>query len=210
MLKKLLATTAISAMIATGAMAQTTETDTTNQPMAEQPASPDKAPAGGMEAQPNDSMSAPTGEAAEAPAKPMDASVFLTEQSEDQVQASSYIGQTVYNQSDEAVGDINDLLFKKAGGIDGAIIGVGGFLGIGEKNVAVKFSEIDIQTDEDGDLHLVIDGSKEALEAAPDFVDLDDQKAQAEAAAQQSQTESGGMGTSTGGAPATGEPAQSQ
>jgi hypothetical protein len=62
-----------------------------------------------------------------------------------------------------------------AGEPDVAIIGVGGFLGIGEKNVGVPFERINITTGEDNNLVARLDTTKEALEAAPAYVDRDDQ-----------------------------------
>ena len=53
------------------------------------------------------------------------------------------MGATVYGPGDENLGDINDVILAKEGGIDAVVIGVGGFLGIGEKNVAVAFDQIE-------------------------------------------------------------------
>jgi sporulation protein YlmC with PRC-barrel domain len=59
-----------------------------------------------------------------------------------QWQASKFIGLDVYNEKNEKVGDIKELLLDKSGKIDTVAIGVGGFLGMGEHTVAVKFSEL--------------------------------------------------------------------
>jgi sporulation protein YlmC with PRC-barrel domain len=56
--------------------------------------------------------------------------------------ASKIKGLNVYNQNNEKIGSINDLMLTKDGKIDVVSIGVGGFLGIGEHDVAVKFSEL--------------------------------------------------------------------
>jgi hypothetical protein len=61
---------------------------------------------------------------------------FVTAQGEGQWLASWFIGQTVTNHAGETIGGVNDLLFDKSGRISSAVIGVGGFLGMGEKNVA--------------------------------------------------------------------------
>src|SRR5690606_24950185 len=83
--------------------------------------------------------------------------LFLNEQGEDHVLANNYIGKSVYNEAGEKVGDINDLVFTKDGGIEAAIVGVGGFLGIGQHNVAVDFSQINIVEDaESGEIELTI------------------------------------------------------
>ncbi len=57
-------------------------------------------------------------------------------------QASQLIRLNVYNNNNEKIGDIKELMMDKDGKIDQAVIGVGGFLGIGERDVAVKFSDL--------------------------------------------------------------------
>ena len=52
------------------------------------------------------------------------------------------IGLDVYNQNDEKVGEISELLVDQAGKIQTAILGVGGFLGVGERMVAVNFDQL--------------------------------------------------------------------
>jgi PRC-barrel domain len=56
--------------------------------------------------------------------------------------ASKLHGIDVYNQQNEKIGDIDDVLMDKDGKATLAVLGVGGFLGMGEHNVAVKFSEL--------------------------------------------------------------------
>jgi hypothetical protein len=57
-------------------------------------------------------------------------------------QGSKLIGLNVYNDQNEKIGAIKDLMFEKSGNIASVVIGVGGFLGMGERDVAVKWSEI--------------------------------------------------------------------
>jgi sporulation protein YlmC with PRC-barrel domain len=57
-------------------------------------------------------------------------------------QGSKLIHLNVYNAQNEKIGDIKELMLKKDGGIESVVIGVGGFLGMGERDVAVKFGEI--------------------------------------------------------------------
>ena len=52
------------------------------------------------------------------------------------------VGLNVYNDKNESVGSINDLLTDKSGNIKAVVIGVGGFLGVGEHLVAVPFDKI--------------------------------------------------------------------
>ena len=56
--------------------------------------------------------------------------------------ASKVVGLNVYNEKNENVGSINDLLMDKSGGIKAAVISVGGFLGMGARLVAVPFDKI--------------------------------------------------------------------
>ena len=55
---------------------------------------------------------------------------------------SKLTGLTVYNNNDERVGDINELIIGQDGKIEAVVIGVGGFLGIGEHNVALPFDQV--------------------------------------------------------------------
>jgi sporulation protein YlmC with PRC-barrel domain len=56
--------------------------------------------------------------------------------------ASKLAGLSVYNDKNESVGSINDLLMDKSGNIKAVVIGVGGFLGVGEHLVAVPFEKV--------------------------------------------------------------------
>ncbi|MEQ8696847.1 MAG: PRC-barrel domain-containing protein [Bauldia litoralis] len=86
--------------------------------------------------------------------------------------ASDIIGSTVYSSAEaegEAIGDVNDLVVAPDGGIAAVVIGVGGFLGIGEKDVAVPFDRLTWRTDEDGESWPVLATTQEELESAPAF-----------------------------------------
>jgi sporulation protein YlmC with PRC-barrel domain len=56
--------------------------------------------------------------------------------------ASKVVGVSVYNDNNESLGSINDLLMDKSGNIKAVVVGVGGFLGVGEHLVAVPFDKI--------------------------------------------------------------------
>ena len=56
--------------------------------------------------------------------------------------ASKVVGLNVYNETNEKIGSINDLLMDKSGNVKAAVIGVGGFLGMGEHLVAVSFDKM--------------------------------------------------------------------
>jgi sporulation protein YlmC with PRC-barrel domain len=56
--------------------------------------------------------------------------------------SSKMIGLNVYNNANEKIGDINDILLDPAGKVAGVVVGVGGFLGMGEHDVLVKLDQI--------------------------------------------------------------------
>ena len=56
--------------------------------------------------------------------------------------ASKLVGVNVYNDANEKIGDINDVILDKAGKVENVILGVGGFLGIGEHYVAVGYDKL--------------------------------------------------------------------
>jgi sporulation protein YlmC with PRC-barrel domain len=67
----------------------------------------------------------------------------MTQLQPNQMMASSLIGTTVVSTNNESIGDINDVLMDRNGQAAAVVIGVGGFLGIGEKDVAVPFQTLD-------------------------------------------------------------------
>lgn len=79
-------------------------------------------------------------------------------------------GARVYGANDEDIGEIGALLLNDDGTIDRAVIDVGGFLGMGEKQVAVTFDELTILREDGGDdVNVYIDATQEALEAQPTY-----------------------------------------
>lgn len=97
---------------------------------------------------------------------------FINQQRADQFLASDLIGTTVYGAANENLGEINDLLVEPTGSVSAAVIGVGGFLGVGEKNVAVPFQMVEMTRNSDGE-RLVLRKSKDELKAAPKFTKYD-------------------------------------
>jgi sporulation protein YlmC with PRC-barrel domain len=85
------------------------------------------------------------------------------------VLATSFIGSTVYTAANENIGDINDMVFDDKGMIKAVIVGVGGFLGMGEKDVALPLEKIKITKDENNAVKLTVEASREELENAPAF-----------------------------------------
>ncbi|MDX2201843.1 MAG: PRC-barrel domain-containing protein [Hyphomicrobiaceae bacterium] len=78
---------------------------------------------------------------------------------------SNWYGKSVYDQANNKIGDISDVLIDQQKQASLAIIGVGGFLGIGEKNVAVPFDTI-TRSVRDGSVYLTMNTTKDALNAA--------------------------------------------
>ncbi|MEP7173040.1 MAG: PRC-barrel domain-containing protein [Aestuariivirga sp.] len=108
---------------------------------------------------------------ASAPAAPDSATTTVgnTEVPANAVLASQFMGQAVYTAANENIGEINDLIMNKELDNIVAIVGVGGFLGIGEKDVAIPIGDITAVKDENNALRLTISASKEQLEALPVF-----------------------------------------
>jgi sporulation protein YlmC with PRC-barrel domain len=82
---------------------------------------------------------------------------------------STYYNEDVYDNQDNKIGDVNDILLDKDGRVSTVIIGVGGFLGVGEKDVAVPFTALKV-AEKAGDRYLVINATKDALEKAPGHI----------------------------------------
>ena len=145
--------------------AQTTTTTTTQQPAATQPAAP-AAPAAQTETTTTKSTTTQT---KSEPAKPVKGQIVL--QDKNSILASTLIGSTVYSPANETVGDINDVIVGLDGKVQGVVIGVGGFLGLGEKDVAVKMDQITVQPEDanKNNVRLILNSTKADLEAAPEF-----------------------------------------
>jgi sporulation protein YlmC with PRC-barrel domain len=81
---------------------------------------------------------------------------------------TSYYKQNVYDQSDSKIGEVSDVLISKEGKIDGFIVSVGGFLGVGQKDVAIPFSAIH-GAQKNGRWYLSMNTTKDALKNAPGY-----------------------------------------
>jgi sporulation protein YlmC with PRC-barrel domain len=100
-------------------------------------------------------------------AQPM-AAGLLTSVPSSSVTVADWYKQDVYDPSNAKIGEIMDVLVAKDGHVQAAIVGVGGFLGAGEKDVAVSFSSIK-QTMKNDKVYLTLDTTKDALKKAPGF-----------------------------------------
>ncbi|OAN73649.1 hypothetical protein A8B82_19235 [Sulfitobacter sp. EhC04] len=125
----------------------------------------------GMAADPNQTAEV----APEETAKPVDGQIHM--QGENTILADDLMGSNVYSASGESIGEIDDLIVNLDGSVEGAVIGVGGFLGIGEKWVAVKLDSLSTQQDENGNVTLTSSATKADLEAAEPFVTARDMAA---------------------------------
>ncbi len=222
MTKTFLTSVAAGALFLGAALAPAAYAQDTNQPAAgqtmEQPGMTGDATKGTT---PDDTAQAPattpTEDTAQTPATPTEDTAqapaagggdYLTAQSDEQISANTYIGQAVYNSADESIGKISDLIMEKSGGIDAAIIGVGGFLGIGEKWVAVPFEKISITAVPDSDdVKLTTSETAESLQAAPEFKTKAQQVAERQANTPVD-TSTTSSTTTTGTAPATTQPVE--
>jgi sporulation protein YlmC with PRC-barrel domain len=71
---------------------------------------------------------------------------FMTKMETNQIMASDLIGTRVVSANNESIGDINDVIVDRNGQVMAAVVGVGGFLGIGEKDVAVPFKSLEFMS----------------------------------------------------------------
>jgi sporulation protein YlmC with PRC-barrel domain len=81
---------------------------------------------------------------------------------------SDIYDQNIYDKNENKIGKIDNLVIDEEGKIGSAIVAVGGFLGIGEKDVAIPFSDIKM-VNRSGKNWLEADRSKDQLAAAPTF-----------------------------------------
>lgn len=177
MIRTLLTTTAVAVLMGTAAFAQTAPAPTTTETPAmgtEAPATTTPAaPAATTEATPLDTGAAQTTEVNQ----PWDMATGYTVADTDNL-GSRLMGQKVYSSTGddaEEIGTISDLVFSKDGQITAVVIGVGGFLGIGEKSVAVDFKSLEFTLAADNTERWVVPTTAEALTAAPEFVWAEDE-----------------------------------
>ncbi len=131
---------------------------------------------------------------------------YVTRQAPTDWTAEALIGRMVENANGDNLGDINNVIINEKGDVVAVVIGVGGFLGIGEKNVGVPFDKLDFKTaeamkdrtaearneksdrkeeakqarfdTEHSDIRIVLNTTKQDLEAAPAFAWLDEQNSE--------------------------------
>ena len=121
------------------------------------------------------------GATGDAPKAAGNAPKFVASQSADQWVFSKFKGTDVIGPNNENIGGVTDVLFDKSGKIMGVIVGVGGFLGIGQKNVAMDMSAFQVvpastgssvtttASEDPTNVKLKVAWTKDQLMQAPDF-----------------------------------------
>jgi sporulation protein YlmC with PRC-barrel domain len=84
--------------------------------------------------------------------------------------ARDFMRSRVYNMAGERVGDVNDILIDDDGRVTAIILGLGGFLGIGEKEVSMTPDQVKRMVHSDGQTYFTVNTTKDQLMAAPDYV----------------------------------------
>jgi sporulation protein YlmC with PRC-barrel domain len=149
-------------------------TDPTDEPDADDPAAPaEPGPAGQPPATdaPADDDADDDAETADAPADAPPAAdvpaAVVDRMEPNELRGDWIIGTSVTSPGDETIGTIQDLIVDaETGQVTAAVLGVGGFLGIGAKNIAVDWNQL--QIDYDG-REITLDMTREQADAAPDF-----------------------------------------
>jgi hypothetical protein len=132
-------------------------------------------PVGGTTTQPSTTAAPAGGVVADAPDRDFDVITGFTRIDTDRL-ASHIIGMPVYDgarNDSNNLGNINDLVLGANGNVEAAIIGVGGFLGLGEKQVAVDFEALQWVVAEDNTERFVIQATIDELTNAPEFEIVD-------------------------------------
>ncbi len=146
MLRRLMISTAAAALVVGSAVAQQSP------PMEKAP--PAKAPPAAQTDMPK--SDAPAGRQ------------FVTQQTADQWLASKFRGTDVIGTNNEKIGDVNDILFDRNGRILAYVVGVGGFLGIGAKDVALAPTAFQVEMDRN-EVKLKLAMTRDDLKNAPEF-----------------------------------------
>ena len=177
MIRKLLATTALTAFAATGAFAQgQAPHEITVQPgdtiiieAERENANINLQLHSGAAGTENQTPEQARGEDGVAPqTEAMDRSQFeatdLT-----QISADDLMGTDVYSAQDENIGSVNDVLITEDGEVDAVLVDIGGFLGMGAQEVALGMDDLELMADADGNLYVYTPYTQDQLEGAPAY-----------------------------------------
>jgi sporulation protein YlmC with PRC-barrel domain len=123
---------------------------------------------------------------------------FVQQQDSSEWRSSKLVGTSVYGPDNKSIGSIDDLILDQKGDIKAVVIGVGGFLGVGQKDVAVPFDALQIQRKQNSSSidKVMVTYTKEQLTNAPNFAYYQVQSTG-------TTTGAGGAGSPTGGRPAS-------
>lgn len=97
---------------------------------------------------------------------------YLPSQKSGEFLVSRIMGAYVVNNAKETVGEVNDIILDQGGKVAGVVVGVGGFLGMGERNVAVAYESSQISTDANGKHIIKLNVTKDTLQNAAVYVKL--------------------------------------
>lgn len=161
MMKHTLTAAALAVVLATPAFAQTAKPDMGK-------------PAAQTQLNKSDSTKSdmkPSTSAATTPSSTTDQAAFIQNQDSTDWRSSKLIGATVYGPDNKSIGDINDVLIANDGKVNAVVIGVGGFLGVGEKNVAIPFDKLQVSRKADSSSieKVTVSYTKDELKNAPKF-----------------------------------------
>jgi hypothetical protein len=145
MLKRLMMTTAAAALVAGSAVAQTPA-----------PSTPKAPPVQKTEPMPPAASAQGTRQ-------------FVTMQATDQWLATKFKGTDVMGSNNEKIGDVTDILIDRNGRVMAYVIGVGGFLGIGQKDVALAPAAFQVDSSDRDEIKLKLAMTRDELKNAPEF-----------------------------------------
>jgi sporulation protein YlmC with PRC-barrel domain len=193
MFRNLVAVAAVSGLMMTTALAQSTAPNPSTSPGSSSPSATSPSTGSG-------SMGSSTS-----------AGAAITQQSPNQWLASKFMGTDVIGADDAKIGDVSDVLFDKSGKVDALIVGVGGFLGIGQKDVALPISSFQVVAANSGKNNsssdqLRLSMTKDQLQQMAEFKAMGSSATTTGAATGDNAGSRGSMGTGTGSGAATGTP----
>lgn len=81
--------------------------------------------------------------------------------------SSKLVGTGVQNAAGERIGEINEIIVGNDGRVHAVVLGIGGFLGIGEREVAVNYSALNMTRDASGNPVITVNATRETLQGAP-------------------------------------------
>ena len=179
MLNKFLATTALSAMLALPAYAQTADTAEEpmdapaveegmdapegDDPMADDPMADDPLADDALDEDPlaEEEFDTDMTEAPDAPEAGAEAGIELT--------ADEVIGADVLSFEGESIANVDDVVLTAEGDVEYILVDVGGFLGLGARTVAIPFADVTVQMDDAGNPELQTQLSEDDLENMPEY-----------------------------------------